>query len=159
MCLLTFGVVMVFSASSSASLLDDGDSLFYLKKTLMFGAVGLVAHEDPLDAAARERPAADRPAPARGVGLLLVTKVMGTSVNGAQRWLAFGPIQIQSSEIAKVALILYGASLLAERPQMTRDLRSLRPVPPVAGGDLRARRRSSPTSAPRWSRRSRSRRC
>jgi cell division protein FtsW (lipid II flippase) len=31
MCLLTFGAVMVFSASSSASLLNDGDSLFYLK--------------------------------------------------------------------------------------------------------------------------------
>ena len=43
MCLLTFGVVMVFSASSSASLLDNGDSLFYLKRTLMFGAFGLVA--------------------------------------------------------------------------------------------------------------------
>ena len=32
MCLLTFGVVMVFSASSSASLLDNGDSLFYLEE-------------------------------------------------------------------------------------------------------------------------------
>src|SRR4029079_6807636 len=63
-----------------------------------------------------------------------VTKVMGTSVNGAQRWLAFGPIQIQSSEIAKGALLLYAASLLAERPQMIRDLRSLRPVLLVAGG-------------------------
>ena len=54
MCLLTFGVVMVFSASSSASLLDNGDSLFYLKKTLMFGAVGLVAHEVALDPAPRD---------------------------------------------------------------------------------------------------------
>ena len=41
MCLLTFGAVMVFSASSSASLLNDGDSLYYLKRTIMFGAFGL----------------------------------------------------------------------------------------------------------------------
>ena len=123
MCLLTFGVVMVFSASSSASLLDNGDSLFYLKKTLMFGAVGLVA----LKILSMQRLETSRrltgPILLGAIGLLLVTKVMGTSVNGAQRWLAFGPIQIQASEIAKIALMLYGASLLAERPAMTRDLR------------------------------------
>ncbi len=39
MCLLAFGVVMVFSASSSASLLGaTGDGAYYLKRTLMFGA-------------------------------------------------------------------------------------------------------------------------
>ena len=134
MCLLTFGAVMVFSASSSASLLNDGDSLFYLKKTLMFGAVGLVV----LKILSMQRLANVRRLTGAlliaAVGLLLVTKVMGTSVNGAQRWLAFGPIQIQSSEIAKVALLLYAASILAERPQMIRDLRSLRPVLLVAGG-------------------------
>ena len=134
MCLLTFGAVMVFSASSSASLLNDGDSLFYLKKTLMFGAVGLVV----MKILSMQRLANVRRLTGAllvaAVGLLLVTKVMGTSVNGAQRWLAFGPIQIQSSEIAKVALLLYAASLLAERPQMIRDLRSLRPVLLVAGG-------------------------
>ena len=134
MCLLTFGAVMVFSASSSASLLNDGDSLFYLKKTLMFGAVGLVV----MKILSMQRLANVRRLTGTllvaAVGLLLVTKVMGTSVNGAQRWLAFGPIQIQSSEIAKVALLLYAASHLAERPQMIRDLRSLRPVLLVAGG-------------------------
>jgi cell division protein FtsW len=134
MCLLTFGAVMVFSASSSASLLNDGDSLFYLKKTLMFGAVGLVV----LKILSMQRLANVRRLTGAllvaAVGLLLVTKVMGTSVNGAQRWLAFGPIQIQSSEIAKVALLLYAASILAERPQMIRDLRRLRPVLLVAGG-------------------------
>jgi cell division protein FtsW len=67
------------------------------------------------------------------VGLLLVTKVMGVSANGAQRWLEFGPIQIQSSEIAKIALMLYGVSLLADRPQLTRDLHSMRPILLVAG--------------------------
>ena len=133
MCLLTFGAVMVFSASSSASLLNDGDSLFYLKKTLMFGAVGLIG----MKILSMQRLANVRRLTGAiligAVGLLLVTKVMGTSANGAQRWLAFGPIQIQSSEIAKIALMLYATSLLAERPQMTRDLRSMRPVLLIAG--------------------------
>lgn len=134
MCLLTFGAVMVFSASSSASLLNDGDSLSYLKKTLMFGAVGLVG----LKILSMQRLADVRRLTGTfliaAVGLLLVTKVMGSSANGAQRWLEFGPIQIQSSEIAKIALMLYGASLLADRPQITRDLHSMRPILLMTGG-------------------------
>ncbi len=134
MCLLTFGAVMVFSASSSASLLNDGDSLFYLKKTLMFGAVGLIG----LKLISMQRLENVRQLTGAiligAVGLLLVTKVMGTSANGAQRWLAFGPIQIQASEIAKIALMLYGASLLADRPTMTRDLRTMRPILLITGG-------------------------
>jgi cell division protein FtsW len=134
MCLLTFGVVMVFSASSSASLLDNGDSLFYLKRTLMFGALGLVA----LKVLSMQRLEHLRNLTGAiligAFALLIVTKVMGTSANGAQRWIAFGPIQIQASEIAKISLILYGVNLLAERPTMTRDLRGMQPLLIVAAG-------------------------
>src|SRR3954453_125696 len=43
LCLLAFGVVMVFSASSTTSLLSaSGDSAYYLKRTVIFGALGLV---------------------------------------------------------------------------------------------------------------------
>src|SRR5205809_4408113 len=43
LCLLAFGVVMVFSASSTTSLLGNtGDSAYYLKRTLLFGAGGLL---------------------------------------------------------------------------------------------------------------------
>ena len=43
LCLLAFGAVMVFSASSTTSLLgESGDGAYYLKRTLVFGAVGLV---------------------------------------------------------------------------------------------------------------------
>jgi cell division protein FtsW len=43
---------------------------------------------------------------------------------------------LQASEIAKVALMLYGASILAERPQMTRDLRGIRPFLLVSGAAI-----------------------
>ena len=43
LCLLAFGVVMVFSASSTTALLgQSGDSAYYLKRTLAVGAIGLV---------------------------------------------------------------------------------------------------------------------
>ena len=134
MCLLAFGVVMVFSASSSASLLGaNGDGAYYLKRTLMFGVFGLVA----LHFLARYGLGAVRkltPMILLGaIVLLLATKAIGAEVNGAQRWIVLGPVQIQASEVAKVSLMLYGAHILAERPEMTRDLRSLRPFLLVVG--------------------------
>src|SRR3954454_23741735 len=43
LCLLAFGVVMVFSASSTTALLGkSGDSAFYLKRTVVIGAIGLL---------------------------------------------------------------------------------------------------------------------
>ena len=113
MCLLAFGVVMVFSASSSASLLGDvGDGAYYLKRTLMFGALGLVA----MRLLSAPRPARDPQRSRRRcslvafVLLLATCSAIGTAANGAQRWIVAGPVQIQPSEIAKVALILYGAA-------------------------------------------------
>ena len=52
---------------------------------------------------------------------------VGIEVNGAKRWIGAGLFQIQPSEIAKVALILYGAQLLATRPKMTRSIGDMGP--------------------------------
>src|SRR5436305_8691411 len=43
LCLLATGAVMVYSASSAESLLTTGDSAYFLKRYLIFGALGLVA--------------------------------------------------------------------------------------------------------------------
>lgn len=47
---------------------------------------------------------------------LLVLTPLGTSVNGASRWIRFGPIQIQPSELAKWSMILWLAVWLAKPP-------------------------------------------
>ena len=133
MCLLTLGVVMVFSASSSASLLENGDSLFYLKRTLMFGAFGLIVLKLLSIQRLERLRQLTGPILIGAIVLLVVTKLIGTSANGAQRWIAFGPIQVQASEIAKISLMLYAASILADRPEMTRDLRTMRPILLIAG--------------------------
>jgi cell division protein FtsW len=138
MCLLAFGVVMVFSASSSASLLGNGDGAYYLKRTLMFGVFGLLA----MRLLSHRGLAVVRSVTPALLGfaffLLLATMLpgIGSSANGAQRWIVAGPVQIQASEIAKVALMLYGASILAERPQMTRDLRGIRPFLLISGAAI-----------------------
>jgi cell division protein FtsW len=136
LCLLALGAVMVFSASSTTQVLSDGNlanSAFYLKRTLMFGAVGLLV----MHLTARHGlTAIRRLTPALLFGslfLLLAVLVAGTSANGASRWLGPGSLQFQPSELAKVALILYGADLLAREPKRVRSLQGLMPFLLVVG--------------------------
>ncbi|NNC78857.1 MAG: putative lipid II flippase FtsW [Acidimicrobiales bacterium] len=59
--------------------------------------------------------------------LLVLVPSLGIEVNGAQRWLRLGPLQFQPSEIAKFALVLYGAHVLSLQKDI--DLRrSVRPL-------------------------------
>jgi cell division protein FtsW len=130
LCLVAFGMVMVFSASSTTSLLgESGDSAYYLKRTLIFGAFGLVA----LKILSAHGVALIRPLTgallAASFVLLIVVHIPGVGVeaNGATRWIGLGPLQVQPAEIAKISLILYGAHLLATRPKIAGELRLLVP--------------------------------
>jgi cell division protein FtsW len=136
LCLLAMGAVMVFSASSARSLLNHGGSgFYYLERTVLFGAIGLLVM---------------RVASVRGVAaarvmtpLILLTSVfllfavllpgVGTTVNGAQRWIGGGFVQFQPSELAKIALVLYGAYLLSTEPKRVRSLAGLGPYLLVVG--------------------------
>ncbi len=136
LCLLAFGAVMVFSASSTTQVLSNGglsNSAFYLKRTLMFGAFGLVVMHltarHGLVLARRLTPAIL----ALSLFLLLAVLGVGSTVNGASRWIGSGSLQIQPSELAKVALILYGADLLARKPKRARTISGFMPFLLVAG--------------------------
>ena len=136
LCLLAFGVVMVFSASSTTSLLgNSGDGAYYLKRTVVFGAVGLVVMRllsvSGLAFVRRTTPLI------LGIALIACLAVLmpgiGIEVNGARRWIGAGFLQIQPSEVLKVALVLYGAAVLTERPKMVRGLRTMVPYIGVVG--------------------------
>ena len=136
LCLLAFGAVMVFSASSTTRVLSDGglsDSVYYLKRTAMFGALGLLimhlAARTGLDFVRRMTPAIL----AISFFLLFAVLFAGTNVNGSSRWIGSGFLQIQPSELAKVALILYGADLFARKPKRVRTLEGMMPFLLVVG--------------------------
>jgi len=131
LCLLAFGVVMVFSASSTTSLLgESGDGAYYLKRTALFGVVGLVVLR--VLAARGVRVVRALTPVILGVALLLCIVVLvpgvGIEVNGARRWLGAGLFQIQPSELLKLALVLYAAHLLATRPRMVKGIGSMMPL-------------------------------
>jgi cell division protein FtsW len=136
LCLLAFGAVMVFSASSARSLLNHGGSgFYYLERTLLFGAIGLVVMRI---AAVRGVAAVKTLTPLiLGVAMFLLFAVLipgvGHQVNGSQRWVGAGLLQFQPSEFAKLALVLYGAFLLAKEPKRARTLSGLGPYLVIVG--------------------------
>jgi cell division protein FtsW len=136
LCLLAFGAVMVFSASSARSLLNHGGSgFYYLERTLLFGAIGLVAMRV---AAVRGVAAVKVLTPLiLGVSLFFLFAVLlpgvGHQVNGSQRWIGAGILQFQPSELAKLALVLYGAFLLSKEPKRARTLGGLGPYLLIVG--------------------------
>jgi cell division protein FtsW len=136
LCLLAFGAVMVFSASSARSLLNHGGSgFYYLERTLLFSAIGLVVMRI---AAVRGVAAIKVLTPMiLGVALFLLFAVLvpgvGHTVNGSQRWIGAGLLQFQPSELAKLALVLYGALLLSKEPKRARTLGGLGPYLMIVG--------------------------
>jgi cell division protein FtsW len=138
LCLLAFGAVMVYSASSASTVLQgEGNGSGYLVKFVIFGGVGLaLMHYLARNGVAKVQGVV---APLLAVSFVLVLAVhiphVGVSVNGARRWIGPGIFQFEPSELLKLALALYAATLLARRPQRVHDLRELsRPLLLVVGG-------------------------
>jgi cell division protein FtsW len=127
--LVCFGLVMVYSASSARAFLQAGDPLGLLKRQAVYALVGLGVY----CFCARVQPATlrrlGRPALVVSGLLLMVVLVpgIGVTANGATRWLAVGPLQIQPSELAKLALVLTLAAAIARRPGAVRTARGLIP--------------------------------
>jgi len=118
--LLGLGLVMVQSTASVADLIAGLSPYSDFKKQLLGAAIGL-----PLMwVAARSRPRLFRAfaypllaVAIVGLGLTLIHGV-GVSQNGASRWIAIGGQPIQPSEIAKLALVVWGADLLARKDRL-----------------------------------------
>ncbi len=106
--LLSFGLIMLFSASLSSAYADWGDPLYYVRRQFVFTIVGCVAiivlTRIPLKVYNRMIFAIAVYAVST-LSLLLVMFAGVVGDYGATRWLAIGPIQFQPSEMCKVAAI------------------------------------------------------
>ena len=135
--LLTIGLIMVFSASSVYSFENyDQNSYAVVVKQLTWVAIGLpcawVAGHLPQRWVRRLA----WPGYFVSLGLLLLTSLFGVTRNGNTNWLALGPIQIQPSEIAKLALVLWAAHVYANKDRRLGNLHEV--MMPVVPGMLLA---------------------
>jgi len=130
--LVAFGLVMVYSATSASATVGGNDPGYYLKRQAIYAALGIVL----MMVAQRwdyTRLRTLSPVLVLGsLGLLAAVLVIGPSINGARRWISFGPAVFQPSELAKLALAIWAAGYLARHPAPS-DLRELwRPVGALA---------------------------
>ncbi len=121
--LIGVGIVSVYDASYAAAV-EHGDSFHFVKRQALFAVAGL-----GVMLFTRRVPYWKwRPFAARGVCLavLLLLAVfvphIGSSINGARRWILHG--SFQPSEFAKLALVLYLARMLTIRPKRLLDFQS-----------------------------------
>lgn len=56
-----------------------------------------------------------------GLGLMVATLMFGTEVNGAKSWLRVGPMNLQTSELMKIATILATANYLTSRRNISAE--------------------------------------
>jgi cell division protein FtsW len=137
LCLLATGAVMVYSASSARDLLSGaGGGSGYLQRYVLYGAIGLVAmrllSRHGLEAVRRATPVLV----VAGFAAVLAATLpgVGVEINGARRWVGAGPVQFQPSELLKLALVLYGAQLIAAQPRRVRTFKGMaNPLLIVAG--------------------------
>lgn len=109
--LLTFGMIMVYSASQYiAADSAINDSFYYLKKQCLWAALGIVVMFFMMKLDINLVKKAAWPSLIIAVLLLLLVKLgAGVSSLGAERSILLGPIHFQPSEFAKLALVLFFA--------------------------------------------------
>lgn len=117
--IMVFGLVMLFSASYTTGYLRMGSSFHYIRRQLLYAAVGLglmwfMSH---VDHRALRRLAG--PGYWVVLALLAVTLTMAP-LNGCKRWLRFGGFTIQTSEVAKFEMILLCSHYAAKAQQFER---------------------------------------
>ena len=112
--LLLLGLVMVYSASiaiAEGSRFTGYQPYYFVMRHALFMCVGifggLIAFQFPMASWQRAAPGLF----VAGVLLLILVLVpgVGREVNGAQRWLSLGPINLQPSELMKIFAALYAA--------------------------------------------------
>ena len=113
--LLVYGLIMIYSASSYQAQIQKSDAAYFAVKQAQMGLVGFLGmiavskidyhfwrHFTGLGYAV-------------SIALLLLTAwtPLGVALNGKKRWIHFGPIQFQPTEVVKIALILFLANAIA----------------------------------------------
>jgi cell division protein FtsW len=114
--LVVFGLIMVLSSSSIVSINNGGSAWYMFRKQLAWSVCGffalLVTYRMPYHIWHNWVKYV------LGFGFVLMVlpfSPIGVTINGARAWAEIGPVRFQPSEILKVAVLLYCASVLGRR--------------------------------------------
>lgn len=133
--LCVFGIVMIYSASSYSSDVLYGDAFHFVKKQIFGLVLGiilfLIARRFDYHKFYKLRYYV------LGISILLLALVfvpfIGISANGARRWIGFGGLNLQSSEVAKFGFVIFASCYLSKNYQKTKTFKGILPIL-LAGG-------------------------
>ncbi|NEQ08519.1 MAG: FtsW/RodA/SpoVE family cell cycle protein [Moorea sp. SIO4E2] len=113
---LLIGIVILFSASYAIADVELGDGTYYVKRQLMWVVLGLVGFNLLVRSPLRYLLKISHWLVLGLLVLLLLTLIpgVGTTVNGATRWLSFGSVPLQPSELMKPFLVLQAARVFGQ---------------------------------------------
>lgn len=134
-CLVVFGVVMVFSASSYNADINFGNKYFYMTKQIVGAVIGLFAMILCYFVDYHKYQKFKNIILIVSIVLLVLVFIpgLGTSTNGATRWLKLPGFTIQPSEIAKFGFVIFVSSYLAKNFDIIKSFRGIMPVLLVGG--------------------------
>ena len=123
--LLCFGLIMLYSTSSYYGSTRADDAAYYVKKQLYACILGLAAmiviSRIPYQLWMKFSMIAYLGA----LGLCTAVIFIGKESKGQSRWIPLGPIQFQPSELGKVAIIIFLATVIYKTPKKMGDFKSL----------------------------------
>lgn len=122
MILLMFGLIMMFSAGYAYALYHYHDAFYFIKRQAVFAVMGVIImlvmsridyhwlHKFAL--------------PLLGASyFLLVVVLFCRPIKGVRRWIVYGPINFQPSEVAKLAVVIMFAHLIAKHYSKMKTIR------------------------------------
>lgn len=114
--LVSFGLIMMFSASYANAYYLKGNSLFYISRQLPAAAFGIFVMLVASRVDYRIFKPLAFPIYLTSLVLLVIVLFM-PPLNNARRWIFIGPINFQPSEIAKFAVVIFFAALICKNHQ------------------------------------------
>lgn len=121
------GLAVLFSASYPVADAEFGDGLYYFKRQLVWAMLGLVGFNLVIRSPLRYILSLSHWIVIILLSFICITLIpgVGTTVNGATRWIALGPIPFQPSELIKPFLVLQGARLFGQWERLSWRVRLL----------------------------------
>ena len=123
--LVIIGLIILYSTSSYNGEVRFHDSFYYLKKQAFATALGLAMMYVMANIDYHIWQKYATLAYLLALVLSVLVLLIGDEYNGSKRWLSFGPLSFQPSEFAKIAMILFLASMVVKHAKSMKKIKTL----------------------------------
>ena len=111
--LMTLGLIMMLSASYARAYQTEGNALYFFIRQAIFAALGITGMLIVSKIDYELWRAFSFPFLVGAVVLMVLVLLIGTAGGGAKRWILIGGVSIQPSELVKMAVVIFFATLIS----------------------------------------------